>query len=87
LPPLWGHNDPLQIRDYAVSRIAQAQRLKRAFSLDIGRCPSCGGAVRIIACIDEPEVIEKILIHLDKKGAAQETGLLPEGQTPPAGRL
>jgi len=34
--------------------------------------------VRIIACIEEPVVTGKILIHLDKKGAAQETGLLPE---------
>ena len=26
-------------------------------------CPQCGGAMRIIAFIDQPEVIEKILTH------------------------
>jgi hypothetical protein len=38
-----------------------AQRLKRAFGIDIETCPACGGAVRIIACIEDPVVIEKIL--------------------------
>jgi hypothetical protein len=37
------------------------QRLKRVFGIDIETCLACGGAVRIIACIEEPEVIEKIL--------------------------
>ena len=44
-----------------------AQRLKRVFGIDIHTCAACGGAVRIIACIEDPEVIEKILAHLDKK--------------------
>ena len=42
-----------------------AQRLKRVFGIDIEVCPVCGGAMRIIACIKDPEVIEKILRHLD----------------------
>jgi hypothetical protein len=29
----------------------------------IETCPACGGAVRIIACIEGPVVIEKILTH------------------------
>jgi hypothetical protein len=62
-----------------------AQRLKRVFGIDIETCPACGGAVRIIACIEEPVVIKKILAHLDRKDAPQQTGLLPEGQAPPAG--
>jgi len=41
-----------------------AQRLKRVFGIDIEACRSCGGAVRIIACIEDPVVIEKILAHL-----------------------
>jgi hypothetical protein len=45
-----------------------AQRLKRVFGIDIQTCAACGGAVRIIACIEDPEVIEKILAHLDAKG-------------------
>ena len=38
-----------------------AQRLKRVFRIDIETCQGCGGAVRIIACIEDPVVIEKIL--------------------------
>ncbi len=49
-----------------------AQRLKRVFNIDIETCPKCGGAVKIIACIEDPVVIDKILTHLDKKAALNE---------------
>jgi hypothetical protein len=45
-----------------------AQRLNRVFGIDIETCPVCGGAVRVIACIEDTDVIEKILTHLDVKG-------------------
>ena len=48
--------------------ITWAQRLKRVFGIDIETCPACGGAMRIIACIEDSDVIEKILTHLDAKG-------------------
>ena len=32
-----------------------AQRLKRVFSIDIEKCEKCGGPVRIIASIEDPE--------------------------------
>jgi hypothetical protein len=31
-----------------------AQRLKRVFNIDIETCSVCGGAMRIIACIEDP---------------------------------
>ena len=31
-----------------------AQRLKRVFKIDIETCSVCGGAMRIIACIEDP---------------------------------
>jgi len=71
-----------------------AQRLRRVFAksrrypegdIDIKTCRECGGAVRIIACIEDPAVIEKILAHLQEKATAAETGLLPESRGPPAG--
>jgi hypothetical protein len=43
------------------------QCLKRVFGIDIEACPACGGAVRIIGCIGDADVIEKILNHLEKK--------------------
>jgi hypothetical protein len=59
-----------------------AQRLKRVFNIDIETCNSCGGRVKIIACIEDPVVIEKILTHLDKAacGAARR---LPPCRAPP----
>ena len=38
-----------------------AQRLKRVFNLDIETCSMCGGAVRVIACIEDSVIINKIL--------------------------
>ena len=46
-----------------------AQRLKRVFGIDIETCSACGGAVRIVACIEDAEAIEQLLTHLDKKAA------------------
>lgn len=43
-----------------------SQRLKCVFHIDIETCSHCGGAVKVIACIDDPAVIEKILTHLNK---------------------
>ena len=37
-----------------------AQRLKRVFSIDIETCSKCGGTVKVIACIEDPAVIDKI---------------------------
>ena len=41
-----------------------ARRLKRVFGIEIEDCARCGGKLRIIASIEEPEVIAKILSHL-----------------------
>ncbi len=49
--------------------ITWVQRLKRVFHIDIETCQACGGAVRIIACIEAPVVIEQILTHLGNQSA------------------
>ena len=38
--------------------------------LDIEVCEHCGGAVRIIASIEDPAVIEKILAYIERRDAA-----------------
>ena len=62
-----------------------AQRLKRVFNIDIETCRECGGAVKVIACIEDPVVIKKILSHLACKAATKESSALPECRAPPAG--
>jgi hypothetical protein len=37
--------------------------------LGLETCPACGGALRIIACIEDPAVIKKFLTHIDSKNA------------------
>ena len=63
--------------------ITWAQRLKRVFNIDIEVCSKCGGAAKVIACIEDPAVIDKILTHLDKKTASVEPGTLPPSRAPP----
>ena len=62
-----------------------AQRLKRVFGIDIDieTCPACGGALRIIACIEDPAVIKKILTHLESNNASAQPSRLPPCGAPP----
>ena len=62
-----------------------AQRLKRVFNIDIETCRDCGGAVKVIACIEAPVVIKQILDHLKHKAETSESRALPESRAPPAG--
>ena len=48
----------------APARMSWARLLKRVFDIDIEHCPNCGGALKIIAAIEDPPVIVKILSHL-----------------------
>ncbi len=41
-----------------------ARRLKRVFGVEIESCARCGGKLKIIASIEEPQLIAKILSHL-----------------------
>jgi len=66
-----------------------AQRLKRVFNIDIETCSECGGDVKIIACIEDPAVIQKILAHLEANASPVVTALplLPECRAPPLAEL
>jgi len=64
-----------------------AHRLKRVFGIDIETCRACGGAVRIIACIEDPRVIEKILADLEEKVLTVAAPLLPDSRAPPQSSL
>jgi hypothetical protein len=38
-------------------------RIKQVYEVDPLACPRCAGTTRIIAFIEQPDVIEKILTH------------------------
>jgi len=44
-----------------------AQRLKRVFNIDIQTCSQCGGAAKVVACIEDPADIKKILKQLEQR--------------------
>ncbi len=52
-------------RDELVAPLTWAQRLKRVFNIDITICPLCGGTMRVIADITDPDIIQKILDHIE----------------------
>ncbi|MFT5114247.1 MAG: hypothetical protein ACI8P9_003582 [Parasphingorhabdus sp.] len=60
-----------------------AQRLKRVFSIDIETCSTCGGAMKVIASIEDLMVILNHLNHLKKKGEYQDALRLPTSHGPP----
>jgi hypothetical protein len=56
---------------------AWARLIKQVYEVDPLVCPRCAGAMRIIAFLEQPDVIAKILTHL---------GLWPApAHSPPAG--
>ncbi len=39
--------------------------MRRSMGLDVVTCPWCGGRLRLIAVIDDPAVVKRILRHLE----------------------
>ena len=60
-----------------------AQRLRRVFNIDIETCSKCGGTVKVIACIEDPRIIDKILSHLNEKALPVKAPPLPKSRAPP----
>lgn len=68
-----------------------AERLKRIFGMDITKCPKCGGTLRVIADVTDPDIISRILEHVRAQGATNHqlvpvrwvaSGQEPVGKTP-----
>ena len=64
-----------------------ARRLKRVFGVEIERCARCQGRLAIIASIEEPAVIARILAHVERtwpeRYSAATSGELPVGARAP----
>ena len=58
------------------------QRLKRVFAIEIERCRGCGGRLTVIASIEDPALIERILAHVRQRGE-QERLLALRARGPP----
>ena len=72
--------DPPPARHVAMT---WAQRLKRVFKIEIETCEHCGGAVKVIASIEDPAVINQILTHLARRDAATTPAFRPFARAPP----
>ncbi len=61
---------------------AWADLMRRAFEADVLSCPRCGGRMVVLATIEDPAVIQRILTHL---GLSTEAGeALPAARASPA---
>jgi hypothetical protein len=54
-----------------------ARRLKRVFGVEIESCTRCGGPLTIPVSIEEPQLIAKILSHLERAAREQYQSELP----------
>jgi len=64
-----------------------ARRLKRVFAIEIEQCRRCGGRLTVIASIEEPALIERILAYLTQRACAEQTVLPFAARAPPQSSL
>jgi hypothetical protein len=63
--------------------MAWAKRLKRVFDIDIKTCQTCGATMKVIACIEDPDVIRKMPTHMDAIAPATAPAVLPKPRASP----
>jgi hypothetical protein len=54
--------------------------MRRVFAIDVLACAGCGGRLRLVATIEDPPVVTKILAHL---GLPAEGPVLTPTRPPP----
>jgi hypothetical protein len=64
-----------------------ARRLKRVFGIEIEQCARCGGRLTVIASIEDPEVIERILAHRRERGDEAPSSAPLSARAPPQSSL
>ena len=61
--------------------------MKRVLKIDILSCVHCGGAVKVIASIEDLIVIRKIVAHLDRRAEPATPVFRPFARAPPQEEL
>jgi len=59
-----GHKAPGAKKTRGRRNLLWAELMSRVFGINVLTCTECGGQCRVIACIEDPRVIRKILSHL-----------------------
>jgi hypothetical protein len=67
----WSPTDPAKPATPRHVAMNWARRLKRVFGIEIDSCARCGGRLAILASIEEPEIIAKILSQLERTAPEQ----------------
>jgi hypothetical protein len=68
-------------------RMNWARRLQRVFGIEIEQCVRCGGRLKVIASIEEPELIERILAHRRERGDEEAPTAWLGARAPPQASL
>jgi hypothetical protein len=68
-------------------RMNWARRLKRVFGIEIEQCARWGGRLKVIASIEEPDLIERILAHRRARGEEAAPTVVLGARAPPQGSL
>ena len=69
------------------SAMTWMQRLKRVFAIEIETCRRCGGKLKVLASIEDPALIERILAHVAQRGEAEPPRLPFASRAPPQAPL
>jgi len=78
-----GDNEPSQGLSQQGSETSRyidwATLMRRTFGIDVLECPKCQSTMKVLAVISQPEVVEKILVHVKLPVTAD---VLADGCTP-----
>ena len=56
--------------------LGKAAKYGRAFGIEVLVCPKCSGGLRVLAAIQDPEAIARVLLAMGLSGAVREQALL-----------
>jgi len=78
--------DPTKVSTPRHVPMSWARGLKRVFGVEIESCARCGGELKIIASIEEPQLMAKILSHLERTAPERSQSELALGARGPPGQ-